>query len=74
VARGLGGGIAAWTAAGHPTRSTRCLRTTTSGVSVELEHRRIERHGDTAAAVQGAVDSPQGWSYLLGVFAEHAAA
>lgn len=40
---------------------------------VELVHRGFERHGDGAAAVRGVVDSPRGWSYCLGLFAEHAA-
>lgn len=32
---------------------------------VELEHRFFERHGDGAAAVRGAVDSPGGWDFCL---------
>lgn len=38
---------------------------------VELEHRGIDRHGDGAGAVFGAVDSPQGWTYCLESFAKH---
>ena len=41
---------------------------------VELEHRKFERHGDTAAAVLGVVDSPNGWGYCLDLFAKQAAA
>ncbi len=39
--------------------------------TVELEHRGFDRHGGGAACVHGVVDSPQGWSYRLGLFAEH---
>jgi uncharacterized protein YndB with AHSA1/START domain len=38
---------------------------------VELEHRGFERHGDHAAAVQEGVS--RGWSYILELYAEHAA-
>lgn len=41
---------------------------------VELEHRGFERHGAGAAAVQSSVDGPQGWSYCLDLFAQHAGA
>jgi uncharacterized protein YndB with AHSA1/START domain len=41
---------------------------------VELEHRRFERHGDTAEAVFGVVESPNGWGYCLDLFAKQAAA
>jgi len=37
---------------------------------VELEHRYIERAGDTAAALRAGVDSPGGWAGLLERFAE----
>ena len=41
---------------------------------VELEHRGIERHGGSADAVHGIVDSPGGWTYCLDLFAKQAAA
>lgn len=41
---------------------------------VELEHRGIERHGGSADAVHGIVDSPGGWTYILELFANQAAA
>lgn len=37
---------------------------------VELEHRYIERAGDTAAALRAGVDAPDGWAGLLRRFAE----
>ena len=40
---------------------------------VDLEHRHIERHGATAAAVRTGVDSPNGWTGLLELFAARAA-
>jgi hypothetical protein len=40
---------------------------------VEVEHRGFERHGAGADAVRGSVDSPQGWTYCLELFAKHAA-
>jgi uncharacterized protein YndB with AHSA1/START domain len=39
---------------------------------VELEHRYLERAGDTAAALRAGVDSPDGWAGLLKRFAEAA--
>jgi hypothetical protein len=36
---------------------------------VELEHRDMERFGDAAAAVRGSLDSSNGWSGLLTLFA-----
>jgi uncharacterized protein YndB with AHSA1/START domain len=36
---------------------------------VDLEHRHIERHGATAAALRAAVDSPNGWTGLLQLYA-----
>jgi uncharacterized protein YndB with AHSA1/START domain len=36
---------------------------------VDLEHRHFERHGASAAQVQSGVDSPNGWSGLLQLFA-----
>ncbi len=41
---------------------------------VELEHRGFERHGAGADAVRGSVDSPQGWTYCLDLFAKETAA
>jgi len=37
---------------------------------VELEHRYLERAGDTAAALRAGIDSPDGWAELLKRFAE----
>ncbi|MGH6734489.1 MAG: SRPBCC family protein [Methyloceanibacter sp.] len=37
---------------------------------VELEHRHLERFGETAAALRAALDSPQGWSTSITRFAE----
>ena len=37
---------------------------------VELEHRYLERAGDTAAALRAGVDAPDGWAGLLRRFAE----
>ena len=39
---------------------------------VDLEHRHIARHGVTASLLRTGVDSPEGWSGLLQMFAEHA--
>ena len=44
-----------------------------SGTRVNLEHRHLERLGDTAEALREAVDSPGGWSGLLALYAEAAA-
>jgi len=41
---------------------------------VELEHRRIERHGEGWEAMRDAVGSPNGWTIGLQRFAERAAA
>jgi hypothetical protein len=35
---------------------------------VELEHRHLERMGGKAAEARDAVDSPGGWSAILGSF------
>ena len=43
-----------------------------SGTRVDLEHRHLERLGDTAEALREAVDSPGGWSGLLQLYAEAA--
>jgi uncharacterized protein YndB with AHSA1/START domain len=37
---------------------------------VELEHRGFENHGDGAPGVHGGVDSPQGWTYCLDLYAK----
>jgi uncharacterized protein YndB with AHSA1/START domain len=41
---------------------------------VELEHRNLERMGDTAAQVRGMVDAPGGWTAILECFKQCAAA
>ena len=41
---------------------------------VELEHRRLERHGEGWEQMRDAVGSPGGWSRGLGQFAEAARA
>jgi uncharacterized protein YndB with AHSA1/START domain len=40
---------------------------------VDLEHRHIERHGATSAAVRAGVDSPEGWTGLLRLYADRVA-
>ncbi|HEX7968350.1 MAG TPA: SRPBCC family protein [Stellaceae bacterium] len=40
---------------------------------VELEHRHLERAGDTAEAMRAAIDAPDGWAGLLERFAQEAA-
>ena len=42
------------------------------GTRVDLEHRHLERLGDTAEKMREAVDSPGGWSGLLQLYAEEA--
>jgi len=52
------------------------VRFTPEGASVtrvELEHRNIERFGDSAEAVRNAIDSEGGWGALLESFAKEAA-
>jgi uncharacterized protein YndB with AHSA1/START domain len=44
-----------------------------NGTRVDLEHRHLERLGDSAEKLREAVDSPGGWSGLLALFAEEAA-
>jgi len=39
---------------------------------VDLEHRHFERHGAGATSMRTAVDSPNGWSGLLQLFAARA--
>ena len=41
-----------------------------SGTRVDLEHRHLERLGDTAEKLREAVDSPGGWSGLLELYAQ----
>jgi uncharacterized protein YndB with AHSA1/START domain len=41
---------------------------------VELEHRNIERFGETANTVRNSIDSPGGWTEILDQFAKAAAA
>lgn len=41
-----------------------------SGTRVDLEHRNLERLGETADTVRQAIDSPGGWGGLLALFAE----
>jgi uncharacterized protein YndB with AHSA1/START domain len=41
---------------------------------VVLEHRRLERHGATAAALRDGIGSEGGWGELLGLFAAQVAA
>jgi uncharacterized protein YndB with AHSA1/START domain len=43
-----------------------------SGTRVDLEHRHLERLGDTADALREAVDSPGGWTGLLELYAQAA--
>ena len=44
-----------------------------SGTRVELEHRNLERLGDTAEGFREAIDSSGGWGALLALYAEEAA-
>jgi uncharacterized protein YndB with AHSA1/START domain len=37
---------------------------------VDLEHRNLERHGAGAGTLRTAIDSENGWSGLLGMFAD----
>ena len=41
-----------------------------SGTRVDLEHRNLERFGDTAEVFREAIDAPGGWSGLLALYAE----
>ena len=45
-----------------------------SQTRVELEHRGFDRHGAGADDVRGGVDAPTGWTYVLVLFANYAAA
>jgi len=40
---------------------------------LELEHLRLERHGASWEQVRAGVDSPGGWTFVLGNFAKFAA-
>jgi len=40
---------------------------------IDLEHRHLERHGAGAAAMRTAVDSPNGWSGILQLYAANLA-
>jgi uncharacterized protein YndB with AHSA1/START domain len=44
------------------------------GTRVELEHRNLERLGDSAEGFREAIDAPGGWSGLLELYAKAAAA
>ena len=44
-----------------------------SGTRVNLEHRNLERLGDSAEQLRVAIDSPGGWGGLLALYAEEAA-
>jgi uncharacterized protein YndB with AHSA1/START domain len=58
-----------WTYAPDPSQSSEVeIRFTpeAGGVTrVDLEHRHIERHGASAAALRTAVDAPSGWTGIL---------
>jgi uncharacterized protein YndB with AHSA1/START domain len=41
---------------------------------VELEHRDLERFGDKAGQVRGAIDAPSGWTAVLDLYARAAGA
>lgn len=40
------------------------------GTRVNLEHRNLERLGDTAEALRQQIDSPNGWGLLLQLYSE----
>jgi uncharacterized protein YndB with AHSA1/START domain len=40
------------------------------GTRVDLEHRHFERHGSGAPTMRTAVDSPNGWTGVMQLFAE----
>ena len=44
-----------------------------SGTRVNLEHRNLERLGDSAEGFRQSIDSPGGWGGLLALYAEEAA-
>jgi uncharacterized protein YndB with AHSA1/START domain len=41
---------------------------------VELEHRGFEHHGAGAGGVRQGIEVPSGWTYVLELYAKHAAA
>ena len=43
-----------------------------SSTRVELEHRHLERLGDTAEALRKSIDAPSGWGLILGLYAQAA--
>jgi len=43
-----------------------------NGTRVDLEHRNLERLGESAEKLREAVDAPGGWSGLLALYAEKA--
>ena len=43
-----------------------------SGTRVDLEHRNLERLGETAETLRQSIDSPGGWGGLLELFAQEA--
>jgi uncharacterized protein YndB with AHSA1/START domain len=42
----------------------------TDKTRVELEHRKLERHGESWEKVRTGVDSPRGWTFILEAFAK----
>ena len=44
-----------------------------SQTRVELEHRGFERHGAGTDAVRAAMDAPNGWTAVLGIYANYVA-
>lgn len=42
------------------------------GTRVKLEHRNLERLGETADALREKIDSPNGWGHLLQLYSEAA--
>ena len=48
------------------------FRSEGKGTRVDLEHRNLERLGETAEILREKIDAPGGWSGLLALFAEEA--
>jgi uncharacterized protein YndB with AHSA1/START domain len=44
-----------------------------NGTRVDLEHRHLERMGESADAARESVDSPNGWGLILQLFSDEAA-
>ena len=67
-----------WTLEADPDRTSEVeVRFTAEGPDrtlVELEHRKLDRHGEGWEQMQGAVGSPGGWDAGLGAFAARATA